>query len=328
MRPLYLGSIPMVASLALVANARLLLFYPLNETTGTQATDFSGNGRHGRYVGGPQLTGAEGVRLDGSNDYVQMPNDLMRGLNSLTVSMDVRIRAEQSGYYFIFGIGNTGRNGDGDGYVFATGNPLRAAITPGDFNSEAEVRTNGDLPRDTWRTITFVIDGNAKTLALYQDGVYNGGLTSQYPIVTPASIGSGSTTANYIGRSTYSRDRYLAGSVRNFRLWDTALSANEVSNPRFPVPDTPGSDIDRVSSALGSLNVPGLDNVRGNINLPNMWNGLPVIWTSSNPSIISNTGMVTRPQSGDIIVTLTATIISGDIQGQRPFTALVRRAGT
>ena len=53
----------------------------------------------------------------------------------------------------------------------------------------------------------------------------------QEPDVTtlPKDIGGGRTTANYIGRSVYSADRYLKGSVRDFRIYNRALSAAEVA---------------------------------------------------------------------------------------------------
>src|SRR5690606_11897884 len=63
---------------------------------------------------------------------------------------------------------------------------------------------------------------------LYLDGVQvaqNTGVT-----LTPAQIGSGTTAANYIGRSVYSADKYLLGNVRDFRIYDAALSAGEVAD--------------------------------------------------------------------------------------------------
>lgn len=318
-----------VAFLVATAHGRLLIFYPLNETSGTQANDFSGNGKNARYMGGPQLGGANGVRLDGNDDYVLLPSDLMRGLTSLTVSIEVRIRPEQTGNYFIFGLGNTGANGDGNGYVFATGNPLRAAISPSDWHSEAEVRAANALPRDVWKTITFVVDGNANSITLYLDGASLGGRTNSGTIVTPASIGSGASTSNYIGRSTYTQDRFLSGSVRNFRLWDAALSASEVANPASASttpPPTGGNPVDRIASALLTLSIPDMENIRGNVNLPSAWEGLPVTWTSNQPSIISNDGVVRRPTAADVDVVLVAKLTYQSYSGERSFTLTVRKS--
>lgn len=331
-------------SLAVTAQSRLILYYPLNETSGQQANDFSGNNRHGRYVNGPQLQGSNGARLDGVDDYIQLPNDLMFNQYSISASVEVLIRPEQNNYYFIWGIGNTGSNGDGNGYVFVTGDPeLRAAITPSNWDAEAEVRTNAPLPRNEWRTVTFVIESAAGRIALYQNGAFVGGRTNNDPIVAPGLIGTGTTQANYIGRSTFRSDKYLAGSVRNFRLWDHALSANEVASlgrPQFPGGGNGSggngggnqgggsSAEDRVTIALVAINIPNLEDVRGDINLPTNSQGVPVVWSSDREDVISNTGRVNRPLEDDVVVTLTARVSFDGASGERSFFAFVRHVGT
>jgi glycosidase len=81
-----------------------------------------------------------------------------------------------------------------------------------------------------------------------------------------------------------------------------------------------------VDNARDSLIVSGLDRVTGNLNLPTAGrNGTTVTWTSSNPSVISNTGQVTRPEEGqsNAVVTLTATVRLNEASAQRTFEALV-----
>ncbi|KAK4443794.1 concanavalin A-like lectin/glucanase domain-containing protein [Podospora aff. communis PSN243] len=320
-----------VIALAATAHSRLIMYLPLNETSGTQATDYSGNNRHGRYVNGPSLQGPNGVRLDGVDDYIQLPNDLMRNQYSISASIEVNIRSEQSNYYFIFGIGNTGSNGDGNGYIFVTGDPeLRAAITLNSYDNEAEIRTNGPLQRNVWKTITFVIESAAGRIGLWQDGVYLSGRTNNDNIIAPGAIGTGATQANYIGRSTYRNDKYLAGSVRNFRLWDHALSTNEAQALGPPqIGPQPGdtSVEDRVTLALIMLSVPGLDNVRGNINLPTTSNGVQISWASSDPDIIDTRGVVNRPFDEDVVVELKARASFNGASGERSFFAVVRMVG-
>ena len=48
--------------------------------------------------------------------------------------------------------------------------------------------------------------------------------------LTPGSIGGGTTTADFLGRSLYSGDKRLAGSLRDFRIYGTALSADQVAS--------------------------------------------------------------------------------------------------
>ncbi|KAK0614458.1 hypothetical protein B0T14DRAFT_606748 [Immersiella caudata] len=315
-----------VACLAATAHSRLIMYLPLNETSGTQATDYSGNNRHGRYVNGPALQGANGARLDGVDDYIQLPNDLMRNQYSISASIEVNLRSEQQNYYFIFGIGNTGSNGYGNGYIFVTGDPeLRAAITPNTYENEAEIRTSSPLARNQWVTISFIIESSAGRIGLWRDGVYLSGRTNNDNIAAPGVIGTGSTQANYIGRSVFRNDKYLAGSVRNFRLYDHALSNNEaqaLGPPQLGPAPGDNSIEDRVTLALIMLSVPGLGDVRGNINLPTTSNGVPISWASSDPDIVSERGVVNRPLGEDVVVELKARAFLSGASGERSFWAV------
>ncbi|RSM09176.1 hypothetical protein CEP52_004279 [Fusarium oligoseptatum] len=80
----------------------------------------------------------------------------------------------------------------------------------------------------------------------------------------------------------------------------------------------------QIESALSSLSVTNIEDVRGNIYLPTDSDGFAVTWNSSNPSVISNDGVVSR-QGSDTIVSLVATIESGDEVLEREFKASVRQ---
>jgi hypothetical protein len=86
------------------------------------------------------------------------------------------------------------------------------------------------------------------------------------------------------------------------------------------------SDADKVEEARASLLLGGLDQVKANMNLPTAGrNGTTISWESSDPSVISNTGEVTRPAEGEgnVEVTLTATITLNDESATREFVAVV-----
>ncbi|KAJ2895700.1 glycosyl hydrolase family 43 [Zalerion maritima] len=306
------------ASVALASGAladSLILHYPLTETSGTVATDDSGNGNDGTIVGDPTLDGAAGIRLDGTDDCIQLPDNIMNGLTSMSISIKTLIRNEQNGNYFIFGLGNS-INGSGDGYVFATGDPYRAAISSGNWDDEAESKTDSDLEREVWHTVTYVIDGTSST-SLYLDGVLVAGHTNDVDIVTPDSLGD--TDENYIGRSQYSADNYLAGSVRDFRIYDYALSASDVTA-------LTDSDSEKVAMATAELAVANINDVRGNLYLPTTWDDdISVSWATSSSSVISTDGVVNR-QSSDTTATLTATLSYNGITNTKTMTATVRAA--
>ena len=132
---------------------RLVVHYALDETSGTAAADQSGNGRNATIVGGPALTGGEGVRLDGVDDHVRLPNNILAGLTSITVSTEVLIRTTQSTPYFIYGMGNTNSSGVGNGYLFSTGNAYKSSIATGNWSTEQTTRPadSHNLTRAVWK---------------------------------------------------------------------------------------------------------------------------------------------------------------------------------
>ncbi|WP_406008382.1 family 43 glycosylhydrolase [Streptomyces sp. NBC_00637] len=201
----------------------LALWYKLDATSGSVAVDSSGNGRDGTVNGTAGWSGAEGLGFNGSDTSIKVPDDIMSGMNSITVSMDVKIDAAQATPYFLYGFGNTA-NGAGNGYLFTTGNSFRTAITSGDYSAEQNTRTSAALPRSVWKHVTYTQTGT--TGVLYQDGVEVARNTSV--TVTPGSIGSGTTTADYIGKSLFSTDKLFKGRMRDFRVYNRALPPGEV----------------------------------------------------------------------------------------------------
>uniref|UniRef100_UPI003899C76C family 43 glycosylhydrolase n=1 Tax=Streptomyces dysideae TaxID=909626 RepID=UPI003899C76C len=202
----------------------LALWYKLDATSGTVAVDASGNGRNGTVNGTAGWSGAgEGLSFNGSDTYIKVPDNIMSGMNSITVSMDVQIDAAQATPYFLYGFGNTS-NGSGNGYLFTTGNSFRTAIASGDYNTEQNTGASGALQRSVWKHVTYTQTGN--TGVLYRDGVEVARNTSV--TTTPGSIGSGTTTANHIGKSVFTSDKLFKGKIRDFRVYSRALAPSEV----------------------------------------------------------------------------------------------------
>ncbi|MET8982677.1 LamG domain-containing protein [Streptomyces sp. NPDC004539] len=203
----------------------LLLWYKLNSTTAANAADSSGHDNNGWIFGSVDWRGDEGLAFNGTDTYIKMPDNLMAGLNSITVAFDVWIDPTMGKPYFLYGLGNTS-NGNGNGYLFSTGNQFRAGVTLSDWPNEQNTKPDYSyqLDRGMWKHVAYTQTGT--TGILYEDGVEmarNTGVT-----ITPGSIGNGTTTADYIGRSLYSSDKYFKGRMRDFRIYNRALAKNEV----------------------------------------------------------------------------------------------------
>lgn len=182
----------------------------------------SGHGRDATVQGTADWSAAgQGLAFNGSDTYVKLPNDVLKGLNSVSVSMDVLIDAAQSTPYFLYGFGNSS-GGNGNGYLFATGNSLRTSIATGNWSTEQTTRPadSHNLTRAVWKHLTYTQTGG--TGVLYEDGVEVARNTAV--TITPGAIGSGTTTANAIGRSVYSGDKLFKGRMRDFRVYDRALA--------------------------------------------------------------------------------------------------------
>jgi len=236
----------------------LVVAYPFDETSGTVAHDASGHGLDAQLMNGA-VPSVDGVTLDGTDDYVDLPDDLLAGLTSATVSIDVKIDPTQQTPYFVYGLGNTSA-GTGNGYLFTTGDAYRTAIASGNWTTEQNTSKGSNLARGVWKHLTYTLDAATKTGTLYEDGVrvaQNTGIT-----LTPGSIGNGSTLADYIGRSVYTADHTLKGSVRDFRVYSRALTPAEVLA-------SSGNTTGVVGVELPALKVPAIiDSASSTVTLP------------------------------------------------------------
>ncbi|MGX9885519.1 LamG domain-containing protein [Streptomyces sp. NPDC002276] len=203
----------------------LVLDYKLNETSGTVVHDSSGQGHDGTVNGTAGWTGADGLAFNGSDTYIKVPDDIMSGLDSISVDFDVWIDRTMAKPYFLYGFGNSSGT-SGNGYLFSTGNQFRTGVTTSDFHSEQQTRPGSSyqLLRGMWKHVTYTQTGT--TGILYENGVEKARNTNV--TITPGSIGGGTTTADYIGRSLYANDLYFKGRMRDFRVYDRALSDTEV----------------------------------------------------------------------------------------------------
>ncbi|MFJ8636247.1 family 43 glycosylhydrolase [Streptomyces sp. NPDC093568] len=297
----------------------LALWYKLDASSGSTAADASGHGLDATVNGTADWSGTgQGLAFNGSDTYLKVPDDVMKGMDSISVSLDVMVDSAQTTPYFIYGFGNSSGT-SGDGYLFTTGNSLRTSIASGNWSTEQTTKPadSHNLTRSVWKHLTYTQTGG--TGVLYEDGVEVGRNTSVG--VTPGSIGSGTTTANHIGRSVYSGDKLFKGRIRDFRVYDRALAASEVGQLALPVA-TQGVADDKAALSLGDTGA-----VVADLDLPRTGTagGSTISWASDNPAAVSDSGKVTRPAAGqpDAHATLTATLRKGNVTDTRTFDVTV-----
>ena len=99
---------------------------------------------------------------------------------------------------------------------------MRFAITTGGSGAEQRITTTAPLVAGVWKHVAVTLQGT--TCILYLDGVEVGRNNSM--TLKPSSLGS--TTNNFLGKSQYA-DPYLNGLLDNFRIYNRALTANEIT---------------------------------------------------------------------------------------------------
>ena len=177
----------------------LVAWYKFDETSGTVASDSSGNGKNATLVNGPTWPAGlfgNAVNLDGTNDHLTIPAGIVSALGDFSISCWVKLDTVSNwARIFDFGTGTTVN-------MFLTpksgSNTLRFAITTSGGGGEQQINGTAALPTGIWKYVVVTHSGNLGIL--YVDGVEVGRNAS----MTKKPSDLGGTNLNYIGRSQYS----------------------------------------------------------------------------------------------------------------------------
>ncbi|MBN2685536.1 MAG: lamin tail domain-containing protein [Pontiellaceae bacterium] len=189
------------------------------------ASDEVGNADGVLLSGAVVVDGA--VEFNGNSAYVELPAGLMTEYHSMTVECwGTDYGSSTWARIFDFGSGTST-------YLFMTPNSgagdLRVAIKNG---GGEQLVSAARQPIGEQKHIVWSYDYDSTTVQLYVDGVQvasNTGVT-----IAPADLGI--TMQNWLGRSQWP-DPYFYGSIDEFRIYDGALSAEEVAESYSAGPD-------------------------------------------------------------------------------------------
>lgn len=198
-------------------------YWPCDETTVGTLTDVW-SGRNGTVgAGGTSVAGKYGkaLRLDGtSTAFVTLPAGIVSSLTECTISAWVNLTSvDQWARIFDFGTDTTN-------YMFLSprngSNRWRFAITTG--SGEQGIDASVSATANVWTHVAVTMSGNSAVL--YINGVEKGRNSSM--TLNPSSLGN--TTLNYIGDSQWTGDPLLKGSIDDFRIFSSALTAAQISS--------------------------------------------------------------------------------------------------
>jgi hypothetical protein len=199
------------SGLALYLDAGNASSYP---GSGTTWTDLSNNGRNGTLTNGPTYSSADGgsIVFDGSNDLVQC-------LGSLTVTAATFIawirrngnQAQYDGILFSRGTNTTGMN-------FQVSNQL--GYHWNDAGNTYNWQSGLTIPDLTWCMVAVSVTSTAATAYLCQSS----GITT-----ATNTVNHSSSNLNNIKLALDSSTRYFNGNIAIAQLYNTALSAEQIS---------------------------------------------------------------------------------------------------
>jgi arabinan endo-1,5-alpha-L-arabinosidase len=163
----------------------------------------------------------------------------------------------------------------------------------------------------------------SRVITLNPNGTVSGAVTGTW-----ALVGSNQVEINIPGASTY-KGVFLSQWDETSKTYVTSFSAlSREGVAVFGSRLVPRTDMQTLTAVANELTLGNTSAVTGNIPLPTAGSrGTTISWTSSNPAVISNTGVVTTPASGSVTVTLTARISKGALTQTKVFNVTVTKLG-
>jgi hypothetical protein len=167
--------------------------------------------------------------LNGTSDYVDVTDGITGGLGDFSVACWVNLTAIPNWVrIFDFGASNN---------VFMmltpksanTGYPYFCITTNGNAGEQG-INGTSAIPTGSWQHLAITKSGTTGILYINKQEVgRNSSMT-----LNPSDLGNAAN--NYIGRSQWTNDPYLSGSVDKFYVYNRALSASEVATLGNDVP--------------------------------------------------------------------------------------------
>lgn len=208
-----------------------IAYYPMNDTSGTQCTDVSGNALHGTYTNGPTLSsiGGPGTTMggaplfDGINDLVQLPaatlnNVFNPNLGTMAIWVNLNEAWADATLRDVFTIGV-----DNSSLItfYKGSNGITFVYQLGGVPSTTSLNMTG---LSGWHHIGFTFDRNGSgRITPYLDG-----------IVKPDAAASGGTWSGTLGNSktrlSNIGDGYWSGWFAHTAVFDKALTSTQMAD--------------------------------------------------------------------------------------------------
>lgn len=220
-----------------VAASALMLRYDF-EGQGEMVEDRVGTA-HAVIRGGAELDAEGGLELDGYDDYVDMPNGVLSSQRSVTIVAWLRWAGGPC-WQRIFDFGSTD---EGEGFVgrartslFLTpaSCPYGYLLSMTERNADQRAVSAGrSMPTDRTAQVALVLDAERGISSIYIDGEHEASTRNWHLMNDLEDVN------NWLGRSQWIQDRYLTGRYEELRIYNRALSDEELAEITERGPDLP-----------------------------------------------------------------------------------------
>lgn len=304
-------------------------------TEGTKLVDMSGHGHDATIVnpGGVEFTTEDDetiMTIKNQSSYVTLPQSIIEDLDNsekFTIEAEYARSADCGQNSWLWSIGSNVKS-TGTNYLFycpafgGSGGPVRSGIKNA---SSEKLLTLSQVNKDEeFYTATMVFDQGE--ISLYLDGVLIGTLSSGYSIVDDViKNGCSEDILGFIGRSCWSGDTNFLGSLKSFKICNSAMTQEEVQEENSEkYTAILQKKLDEAVTQAGILGTKNEDvgHVKYNLVLPSKLEGHTIDWTSSEATVIEADGTVYNPEN-ELEVTVTASITVGTLYASKEFTLKV-----
>ena len=288
----------------------------------TSLTDQSGQ-YSGALKGSAELTtaGEEPVLSLGSKSgyfaFDAAVGQLVKTFSDYTISINVFVPQSTN-------IGTDGNfvwcfsNSSSSGYLFFGAKESRFSITKGTYSGEQRVNPGKALTKGRWVNLIYTQKGNEGRVLIDGQQAAKGSVT-----LKPSAL-SGQLKNSYLGRSCYSGDAYLKDALmHHLVLCNYAISDDEVAELQSGL-SVLNREIEdaAIRSLIQNFTLGDVSALIHDITLPTSYADVVKIdWESSDESVITSTGHISRPAIGSPMAhaTLTAHFSTSTVSDQLTF---------
>lgn len=242
--------------------------------------------------------GSYAAVLNGTDAYISAAADdgssILKGRDNVVITMRMKAEKPASNGWYVYAAPNSNAQENSKRNYIGVYYNDKQTVAERFLNNRTGAITS-DSSLNGWKEITYVI-GKDKS-ELYINGVYSGGNSYNYTL--SQIMGTGNNQIMNFGKANWGSGEYAKGLIDDIAVFDFA-----------PI-----------------IEVEGLSNVKSDLVLPSASedkDGYSISWTSSDESVITSSGKVTRPQSGRKKVTLTAAVKFGNHVIRKDFEAVVK----